>query len=245
MANAMPPIFVISLARETERRETMQRELASWSLDFEFFEAIDGLTLAEASYGYRMQDEWWHIMRGRQFSPGEIGCFLSHYALWRHLVETGARHAIVLEDDARLEAGFPAVVDDLMKVGGDWDIVMLSPKRSYRVDREIAALAADRRLVRFARRVAGAVGYLIRLEAAEDLLHYCWRIRAPIDWLYPEWWRNGLRVYAVLPAIVRHAGLPSTIQPRTRVKRTALEHAAAASHRWADRLHLRAARLYD
>lgn len=92
---------------------------------------------------------------------------------------------------------------------------MLAPKRRYRVDREIAALAADRSLVRFARRVAGAVGYLIRLEAAEDLLHYCWRIRAPIDWLYAEWWKNGLRVYAVDPAIVLHAGLPSTIQARS------------------------------
>jgi len=245
MASAMPPIFVISLAREKVRRETMQKGLAGREHDFEFFEATDGLKLAEAVYGHRMQAEWWYIMRGREFSPGEIGCFLSHYALWRHLVDTGTRYAIVLEDDARLEDGFPAVIHDLMSMRGDWDVVMLSPKRIYAVDREIAALSTDRRLVRFARRVAGAVGYLIRLEAAEDLLHYCWRIRAPIDWLYPEWWKNGLRVYAVVPAIVTHAGLPSTIQARSRVKRSALEYVAGAAHRWADRLHLRAARLYD
>ena len=178
-------------------------------------------------------------------APGRAWDGLSHYALWQRLVETRTRYAIILEDNARLEDGFRAVIHDLMKMAGEWDIVMLSPKRVYAVDREVAALATDRRLVRFARRVAGAVGYLIRLEAAENLVHYCWRIRAPIDWLYAEWWKNGLRVYAVIPAIITHAGLPSTIQVRSRVKRSALEYAAGAAHRWADRLHLRAARLYD
>ena len=43
MASAMPPIFVISLAREKVRRETMQKELAGREHDFEFFEATDGL----------------------------------------------------------------------------------------------------------------------------------------------------------------------------------------------------------
>ena len=239
MLNAMPPIFVVSLVREAGRRARMKRELAAWRLDFQFFDAVDGAELGENRYRRRMQEEWWRIMRGRRLSPGEIGCFLSHYALWQHLVDTGTSHAIVLEDDAALEDGFPAIIDAILKTDRDWDVVLLSPKRRYGVDRELAMLDGQRVLVRYRRRVGGCVGYLIRLEAAEALLHYCWRIRAPIDWLYAEWWRNGLAFYAVDPAIVTHTGLRSTIQTLPKARRTALQHAAAASYRLADWLYLR------
>ncbi|MDE0407754.1 MAG: glycosyltransferase family 25 protein, partial [Alphaproteobacteria bacterium] len=181
-----PPIFVVSLVRETERRAAMRKELADF--EFEFFDAIDGNEIDECRYRHRLQAEWWRIMRGRILSPGEIGCFLSHYALWERLVETGTPHAIVLEDDARLEDGFPVVVEEILKSGVEWDVVHLAPKKRYAIERVLAVLDGVRWLVRYRRRFGGAVGYLIRLEAAEALLHYCWRIRAPIDWLYAEWW---------------------------------------------------------
>ena len=112
MANAFPPIIVISLGRVAERRAAMQRELAGF--DFEFFEAVDGNALDESVYRHRMQTEWWKLMRGRQLSPGEIGCFLSHYGVWQRIVETGTPFALILEDDARLEDTFADRVEELM-----------------------------------------------------------------------------------------------------------------------------------
>ena len=238
MANAFPPIIVISLGRVAERRAAMQRELAGF--DFEFFEAVDGNALDESLYRHRMQTEWWRLMRGRQLSPGEIGCFLSHYGVWQRIVETGTPFALILEDDARLEDAFADRVEELMGMPMEWDVVHLAPKRRYLVDRVFVVLSDGRQLVRFRRRHAGAIGYLIRREAAEALLHYCWRIRAPIDWLYAEWWENGLAFRVVEPGIVRHAGMPSTIDPLPRARRSALERTAAAFFRYADILHLRA-----
>ena len=232
MSSAMPPIFVISLERDVERRAAMRQELAAF--DFEFFDAVDGDELDESAYRHRMQTDWWRIMRGRDLSPGEIGCFLSHYALWQRMVETGTPSALILEDDARLEDGFAVIVEEILKADVEWDIVNLAPKRQYRIDRMLAVLDGVRWLVCYGRRFGGAVGYLIRLEAAEALLHHCWRIRAPIDWLYAEWWQNGLAFLAVDPAIVRHAGVEPTIRTRPKAKRTVLEHAAAASYRLAD-----------
>jgi len=240
MLSAMPPIFVISLARETERRAAMQRELADF--EFEFFEAVDGDRLGESDCQHRLHAEWWRVIRGRQLSPGEIGCFLSHYGLWQRLVEARTPCALILEDDARLEDGFAIIVEEILKADVEWDIVNLAPKRRYRVDRMLAALDGVRWLVRYRRRFGGAVGYLIRLEAAEALLHYCWRIRAPIDWLYAEWWQNGLTYLAVDPAIVTHAGVSSTIKTKPKVKRTVVEHSAAAFYRLGDRLHRHAVR---
>ena len=240
MSNAFPPIFVISLARDVERRVAMQRELAGF--DFEFFDAVDGDKLDESEYRRRMHTEWWRVMRGREMAPGQIGCLLSNWCIWQRLVETATPYAIILQDDARLEDGFAVIVEEILKADVEWDIVQLAPKRQYRIDRELAVLDGCRWLVRYRRRVGGAVGYLIRMEAAEALLHYCWRIRAPIDWLYAEWWQNGLMFLAVDPAVVRHAGVSPTIETRPKVKRTFTEHAAAISYRLADWLRRQQAR---
>lgn len=240
MSNKLPPIFVISLSRATERRAAMQRELAGF--EFEFVEAVDGERLDMDLYRHRLQTEWWRRMRGRELSRGEIGCFLSHYAVWERLVQTETPYAIILEDDARLEDGFASVVEEILKAEAQWDFVYLALRKRYRMDRVLALLGGRWSLARVRRRAGGTVGYLIRREAAEILLHHCWRIRAPIDWLTAEWWQNGLRYYAVDRKIVSHAGVPSIIRTFPKVRRTALEHIAAGFYRWADRLHLRAAR---
>jgi len=243
MQSAFPPIFVISLEREPERRARMRQELAGF--DFEFFDAVDGKALDAADYAHRMDAEWFRIMRGRELAPGEIGCFLSHYGLWERLVETGIPCALVLEDDARLEDGFRKVVAEAVKIQDEWDVVYLAAmKKPLRTVRMIAALDGCRWLIQCRRRTGG-VGYLIRLDAAKALLHYCWRIRSPIDYLYTGWWDNGLRVYAIDPAIVRHAGMPSTIMTWEggkwpKLKRTLLEHAAGYFWRKADKLLSRA-----
>ena len=209
MLSSLPPIFVISLGREPERRALMAQELTGF--DFEFFEGVDGAALDVASIADRLDTMWFRIMRRRNLRPGEIGCFLSHYGLWERLVETRTPCALILEDDARLEDGFREIVAEVMSIQDEWDVAYLAEtKRPQRVVRMMAELDSGRRLIQVRRRMSGR-GYLIRLEAAEFLLGYCWRIRSQIDDLYSRWWKNGLRVYAVDPEIVRDAQLPSSI----------------------------------
>ena len=78
--------FVLSLARATERREFMLRQMEGVKMDCEIFEAIDGKTLAPEDYAVPLNDEFWRKKRGWALTPGEIGCFLSHYALWKKIV---------------------------------------------------------------------------------------------------------------------------------------------------------------
>ena len=237
MPSELPPIFVISLAREHRRRTHMEQELAGF--DHELLDAVDGRTVDASSYAHRLDTEWYRIMRGRALSKGEIGCFLSHYRLWEHLVEREFPCAVVLEDDVRLQDGFKEVIAEAMSIQNEWDIAYLAPmKRPLRMTRRIAALDSGRSLIQCRRRT-GTVSYLIRLRAAETLLHHCWRIRAPIDHLYSGWWDNRLRFYAVDPAIVHHAGMPSTVTLGVawpKLKRTVPEHTVAYLYRNVDAL---------
>ncbi len=92
------PIHVVSLARTPDRWRAFQAD--NPGLEVERFAAVDGraLDLAElAAAGL--------VLPGLDYTPGAFGCALSHAALWRLCVESGAP-LTVCEDDAVLRPDF-------------------------------------------------------------------------------------------------------------------------------------------
>ena len=76
-------VFCISLNRREDRRENIENRLKDLSIEFEFFDAIDGSLLTE-SY---------------QLPKGAIGCNLSHMNLYRSLADYD-KPILIIEDDA-------------------------------------------------------------------------------------------------------------------------------------------------
>lgn len=78
----MPSIFVINLARSTERLANSQRQLAAHGLSFERIDAVDGATLSQAQlnshYSASLNKQNYHY----PLSVGQIGCYLSHRKAW-------------------------------------------------------------------------------------------------------------------------------------------------------------------
>ena len=100
-------IFVISLARAAERRATVSAHLQALGLEYELVDGVDGRALPAEEHARLLAP-------GVTFSsPGVVGCYMSHMAVYRRLVETGAAAALVLEDDATLN---PAIVP-LLRAG--------------------------------------------------------------------------------------------------------------------------------
>src|SRR5262245_6692080 len=92
--------YVINLPRATDRREAMERQLATSDLDYEFVEAIEGRNLSADEYAelvdHTAVERWPHWL-----TPGAIGCLLSH----RRVLEMAAERdepSLILEDDAVL-----------------------------------------------------------------------------------------------------------------------------------------------
>lgn len=103
-------VQLINLDRRPDRIEYMNEHMPK-SLVYNHFSAIDGSVLGKY---YREREETrslLDIIRGRDRVPGEIGCCLSHYLVWKNAAESARESmartrtktclTLVLEDDIR------------------------------------------------------------------------------------------------------------------------------------------------
>lgn len=131
-------IYMINLARRTERRERMLHCFDELGLDVQIVDAVDGRNLSEALLeSITFLPEYADPYHKRPMTHGEIGCFMSHYIIWQRIVEEGHQIALVLEDDVRFESFFTNKVRQLMdelRTIPDWDLVYFGRKRLQESD---------------------------------------------------------------------------------------------------------------
>lgn len=62
----------------------------------------------------------------RPMTLGEVGCFLSHYNIWKRIVDEELNQVLVLEDDIRFDAFFKTravyTINQARKIAG-WDLL--------------------------------------------------------------------------------------------------------------------------
>ena len=207
------PIFVINLARSTDRRARMQSRLASMGLPARFVDAVDGNRLtAEQSRHYDARRA--RRVYGSEMTPGEIGCCLSHLLVLKHIVDSRLPHALVLEDDLVFEAAFPRVIADLVALPeGSWQVVrlnvlkgpILAPRTSRDIGIEVARLQ-DGTLFRVNRNPLGAGAYLVTMAGASAILRHADPVFMPFDHMLDRFWENGILPYVVRPSTVQQDG---------------------------------------
>jgi glycosyl transferase family 25 len=190
------PILIINLDRSTDRLAQMRAQTDGLGLSFERFPAVDGTNIPTDLAPY-FCDASGRIVS--PLGPGEIGCYASHLALWRHLVASAMPAALVCEDDAVLPDDLAEIVRDLLAalpVG--WDMVHLC-KATDRGFSTLASLGAGRSLIRFSRVPTTTVACLIsRAGAAKMLNPVCprmWCVDQDLRWP----WRFGLDIYGIDP----------------------------------------------
>lgn len=241
----LPPVFCISLARATDRRATMQKRLDALGASYEFADGVDGETLDMSDYRHRFFPGKFRRIRGRVMSPGEIGCYLSHHNLWRRMIAESIDCALILEDDAKWHGDLPDVIARALALEWHWDVITLSAPQRILPGRVVCAIGDERKLVRYKWRATNTLGYLIRLSGAAKLFGHCWDIRAPIDWLMPEWWLNNAAFYGVRPCPIAADGAESFITGRKRIAAPFGERVCASLARNRDRWHCRMARILN
>lgn len=173
------PIFVISLARVPERRASIENHLRRYGLIYEIYDAVDGAQISEADRASLQADNV-------SFSPGVVGCYLSHIGVYKEVVRRGLDVALVLEDDARLN---PAICGALRsgRIFRDYDYCLLdcddvSEETPVYYDPD-TRLSLTEGFPIYRTNVGPALlhAYLITREGAEKRLNHAFPIRKPVD----------------------------------------------------------------
>ncbi|NWU62568.1 GT253 glycosyltransferase, partial [Pterocles burchelli] len=167
-------IFLINLLRRPDRRRRMLASLRELEIAPRVVDAVDGSTLNSSDIkmlGVDLLPGYYDPFSGRTLTKGEVGCFLSHYGVWKEIVSRGLERSVVFEDDVRFEAAFPARLQRLMEelegAQRDWDLIYLGRKQVNVEDEE--PVEGVRNLV-----VAGysywTLAYAISCRGAQKLL---------------------------------------------------------------------------
>ena len=105
-------IKIINLERRPDRKEETIRKLTESSInreEYEFIKAVDGKKIEPTQ-------ELINLFKGNDFGnrKGFIGCALSHYNLWKQLLDDkNNEYYLIMEDDFSLCADFKNKIDSL------------------------------------------------------------------------------------------------------------------------------------
>jgi GR25 family glycosyltransferase involved in LPS biosynthesis len=112
-----PPIQVVSLRRSPQRRARFTDLNAG--LDYTFFDTVDGSQIdLKTFFGGPLAEA------GVPYSPGAVGCALSHRTLWQKAANDGTALTIV-EDDAVLHWDFKARSQSVLRrLPANWELIV-------------------------------------------------------------------------------------------------------------------------
>jgi GR25 family glycosyltransferase involved in LPS biosynthesis len=121
--------YVISLARQPEKRAAFLERNQRTGLEFRRFDAVDGSTLSEqdcARFG---------LLRpgSRLYTKGQIGCGASHRDLWIYAF-TAQKHLLVFEDDAYCRYDLASQLAGVLERLPQWELLLLGYNTDAIVD---------------------------------------------------------------------------------------------------------------
>lgn len=198
-------IRCISLAG-SPRRQRMAEQLDAAGLDWSFFDACTSLP----------DDLSYHAERavaahGRALTRGELGCFASHWELWKLAAASdGPEVMLVLEDDLLVNPVFFREMKQVAAAARPFGYLRLYAKVPAGMRLEAEFL--DRHVARFSGRAYGTQAYLITPDTARRWLRSIREVVRPVDDEIDRFWAHGVPIRSVFPFPVMEVNYGSTIE---------------------------------
>jgi glycosyl transferase family 25 len=204
-------IYLINLDRRADRLAAMTAQAARAGLCLTRLAALDASQAKDTSM------QGWFAPSGPlgPLPRGDRCCTLSHRLAWQALLDSGAPHAVVLEDDVRLSPGAGTLLQASDWVPDDVDLLKLEhygPRgqrilvTQERVLLSHSSIGASFCMARLASRHTGAAAYLLSRRAAQRLLEVR-TFNLPVDHLLFNPNNSSLfaalKPWQLIPAIAR------------------------------------------
>lgn len=213
--------FLINLDRSPDRFAAMLPRLAAQDITFERIPGVDGMALSEDEFSEQTHQNRYY----KSIRRGEVGCQLSHLKALKRFLASGARYALVLEDDAEFDADFSKVLAEALALRErtpdpllQWDVLKLNRKRRRYID--LAALGARHRLVEYGLSVPSTTTAAVWTRPGAERWVRAYRGTArPIDCDLQHPWEFGLGILSVHPPVVSAEDVVSAMGSSDRVTR--------------------------
>jgi glycosyl transferase family 25 len=206
-------VYVISLRFSAQRRHHVARQFDRVGLPFSFADAAVG---NEGRRGFAAVDERRFLLgTGREPAPGEIGCFASHRRLWQACVDRN-EPVVIMEDDAQLEAEFPAALGAARTLIDRYGFLRLADEGA-RTCTKTPIHSHGGFVVHYCSRYPyGALCYAVAPRVAAAFLARSRVLASPVDLFIKQFWAHGQPLFALCPysvsgSVLRH---DSTIEYR-------------------------------
>jgi len=189
-------VFVISLGSCAQRRDHVARQFDRAGLRFSFFAAVLG---DEGRRSFAAIDERRFLLgTGREPAPGEIGCFASHRRLWQTCVDRN-EPVLIMEDDAQLEAGFPAALEAARTLIDRYGFLRLADE-GRRTCAKTPIHSHGELVVQYCLRYPyGALCYAVAPRVAAAFLAASRVLASPVDLFIKRFWAHGQPLFALCP----------------------------------------------
>ncbi|MDG6896130.1 glycosyltransferase family 25 protein [Volucribacter amazonae] len=232
--------FLISLAKDSQRRQLFFAQADSQ--DVEIFSAVNMLDQSLQDLTSVFEQEKFRQRYQREVSRGEIGCTLSHLAVYQKICQDQQideqEFVLICEDDALWADNFAQYLNQIEQQQIETDILLLGQSKiaSFN-DKELeinypTTLQCWRKPIMnshyaysypYKNYFAGTVAYLIKKSACQRILQLC--EQQPPYWLaddYPFFAQQGhIDVMLVRPLLcIENPQLASNLAP----ERQALDH---------------------
>jgi glycosyl transferase, family 25 len=210
-------IFWINSKNRPDRFNNMKKRLTELGINAERFEAIHGgeinWTLPE--YGIFYIDKI-----KKTLNNAEIGCFLSHRAIYEKIKKEGWKKTLILEDDALFGGDFIETLNELYDCCLGYDMLYLG---QWNYDKEVVQgeksalkkliLTVKNRSVYKAERCWLTHAYAVDLSIIDMLLSQTKNLYGSIDNVLADIQENNkLKVYAIHPALINQDGTRSSLR---------------------------------
>ena len=209
--------YLINLARSKERLAAADAQLRAAGVAYERVEAVDGRALSRRERRRLCSAVRFWAIQGMWPRREEIGCALSHQAVYRRMLEAGEPLAAVFEDDVEvLDAAW--LREALARIEAS---DKPSEPTVWRLERRPSEpVAAERGFYPLGGATALAGAYVVNAAGARLILRLNRTPIVAVADAWARWARQGLRVWSVRPEPCRQCGAPSTITPiRVRPRR--------------------------
>ena len=193
--------YVITLRRSVERAKQTAKLVAHCPVPCTPWDAVDGreMTLEQQA---ALQPVHPHTPPYPfPLNPGEIGCFLSHRSLWKHMVERAIPRALILEDDVEFLPNFAEILQFAARHADVTDYIQF-PVRELHPRGKIVVSEGGLRLLQPAVIPLRTSAQLVTLGATEKLLQHTETFDRPVDTFLQMKWLHGVQVLTVMPRSV-------------------------------------------